>query len=284
MLPAVEEGLLTLIGATTENPYFEVNSALLSRCQVYELQPLTAEQVEELLAHGRWRTPSGGWSTRRRSTTRRWRCWRSAPAATPGSPSRRLERAVARAADLDRAGDPSKVGSGRRRRGRGRAAAQGARLRPSGRPPLRLHLRLDQGDAGLRRRRLALLPGGDAGGWRGPALHRPSHGHPRLRGRRQRRPAGAARGGRGGTGGRPGRPAGVRAQPRPGLPSTSPSHRSPTPPTKRSAAPAARCGRTAPRRRPTTCATLTIPAPGSSAGARATATRTTSRAPSATSR
>ena len=49
LLPAVEEGLLTLIGATTENPYFEVNSALLSRCQVYELQPLDAGQVEELL-------------------------------------------------------------------------------------------------------------------------------------------------------------------------------------------------------------------------------------------
>ncbi len=49
LLPAVEEGLLTLIGATTENPYFEVNSALLSRCQVYELHPLDAEQVEVLL-------------------------------------------------------------------------------------------------------------------------------------------------------------------------------------------------------------------------------------------
>jgi putative ATPase len=49
LLPAVEEGLLTLIGATTENPYFEVNSALLSRCQIYELRPLEAEQVEALL-------------------------------------------------------------------------------------------------------------------------------------------------------------------------------------------------------------------------------------------
>jgi putative ATPase len=49
LLPAVEDGLLTLIGATTENPYFEVNSALLSRCQVYELRPLAAEQVEQLL-------------------------------------------------------------------------------------------------------------------------------------------------------------------------------------------------------------------------------------------
>src|SRR5205085_8678181 len=49
LLPAVEEGLLTLIGATTENPYFEVNSALLSRCQIYELQPLGPDQVEALL-------------------------------------------------------------------------------------------------------------------------------------------------------------------------------------------------------------------------------------------
>jgi putative ATPase len=49
LLPAVEEGLLTLIGATTENPYFEVNSALLSRSQIYELRPLAAEQIEELL-------------------------------------------------------------------------------------------------------------------------------------------------------------------------------------------------------------------------------------------
>ena len=55
LLPAVEEGLVTLIGATTENPYFEVNNALLSRTQVYELQALTADDVETLLrrAHAR---------------------------------------------------------------------------------------------------------------------------------------------------------------------------------------------------------------------------------------
>jgi putative ATPase len=49
LLPAVEDGLLTLIGATTENPYFEVNSALISRSQVYELAPLSPADVEELL-------------------------------------------------------------------------------------------------------------------------------------------------------------------------------------------------------------------------------------------
>jgi putative ATPase len=49
LLPAVEEGLVTLVGATTENPYFEVNSALLSRAQVYELHALSAADVEGLV-------------------------------------------------------------------------------------------------------------------------------------------------------------------------------------------------------------------------------------------
>jgi putative ATPase len=49
LLPAVEEGLVTLIGATTENPYFEVNSALLSRAQIYELHELDAGDVATLL-------------------------------------------------------------------------------------------------------------------------------------------------------------------------------------------------------------------------------------------
>ena len=45
LLPAVEEGLVTLIGATTENPSFEVNAALTSRCRMYELEPLSTEDV-----------------------------------------------------------------------------------------------------------------------------------------------------------------------------------------------------------------------------------------------
>ena len=49
LLPAVEEGLVVLVGATTENPYFEVNSALISRTQVYELQELTPEDIGGLL-------------------------------------------------------------------------------------------------------------------------------------------------------------------------------------------------------------------------------------------
>jgi putative ATPase len=52
LLPAVEEGTVTLIGATTENPYFEVNSALLSRSQIYELVPLTDEELAVIVRRG----------------------------------------------------------------------------------------------------------------------------------------------------------------------------------------------------------------------------------------
>jgi len=52
LLPAVEEGVLTLIGATTENPYFEVNSALLSRSQIYELEPLSDAELALIVRRG----------------------------------------------------------------------------------------------------------------------------------------------------------------------------------------------------------------------------------------
>jgi putative ATPase len=51
LLGAVEKGIITLIGATTENPSFEVNSALLSRCQVYVLKPLNEKDLIQLLHH-----------------------------------------------------------------------------------------------------------------------------------------------------------------------------------------------------------------------------------------
>ena len=52
VLHAVEDGLVTLIGATTENPYFEVNSALLSRCTVIELAALSEDELIEILLRG----------------------------------------------------------------------------------------------------------------------------------------------------------------------------------------------------------------------------------------
>ena len=48
-LPYVENGTVTLVGATTENPSFELNSALLSRCKVFVLKPLSPEALEKLI-------------------------------------------------------------------------------------------------------------------------------------------------------------------------------------------------------------------------------------------
>ncbi len=54
LLPGVESGLLTLIGATTENPYYEVNSALISRTQVYELEALPRRSRRRILVAPGW--------------------------------------------------------------------------------------------------------------------------------------------------------------------------------------------------------------------------------------
>jgi putative ATPase len=51
LLHSVEDGLITLIGATTENPSFEVIGPLLSRCRIYVLQPLTADHLNRILDH-----------------------------------------------------------------------------------------------------------------------------------------------------------------------------------------------------------------------------------------
>ncbi len=52
LLPAVENGLLVLIGATTENPYFDVNAALMSRCAVIELEPLSTDDLVGVVRRG----------------------------------------------------------------------------------------------------------------------------------------------------------------------------------------------------------------------------------------
>ena len=49
LLPHVETGMLTLIGATTQNPYFDVIKALVSRSRIFELKPLTVEDISTLL-------------------------------------------------------------------------------------------------------------------------------------------------------------------------------------------------------------------------------------------
>lgn len=58
LLPSVEKGIIILIGATTENPYFEVNNALLSRSMIFELKPLTDEDVKNALGNA-LKSPKG---------------------------------------------------------------------------------------------------------------------------------------------------------------------------------------------------------------------------------
>ena len=180
LLPAVEEGLVTLIGATTENPYFEVNP----RCS---------------------RAARSTSCTSFRPTTSRRCCSARSPIRSTGSPTRprlpgRLELLATRSGgDARTARAPWSARSRRRGQGStrwtsprpGRAAAEGRLVRPRGRPPLRLHLRVDQGDPRLGRRRVALLPRRDARRRRGSAVHRQADGHLRVRGRRERGPAGA---------------------------------------------------------------------------------------------
>lgn len=59
LLPFVEDGTLILIGATTENPYFEVNSALISRSVIFELKPIPANAVKELIKRSVYDTDRG---------------------------------------------------------------------------------------------------------------------------------------------------------------------------------------------------------------------------------
>ena len=89
LLPHVEDGTVTLIGATTENPYFEVNSALLSRMRVWRLEPLTDEDVALDRPPRARRTRSAaspacsGREAASRSRTSRSTTWSSSRAATP---------------------------------------------------------------------------------------------------------------------------------------------------------------------------------------------------------
>ena len=59
LLPFVEDGTVTLIGATTENPYFEVNGALISRSHIFRLEPLRKEDIKELIKRAVYDTEKG---------------------------------------------------------------------------------------------------------------------------------------------------------------------------------------------------------------------------------
>jgi putative ATPase len=107
LLPAVEDGTLTLIGATTENPYFEVNSALLSRAQVYELRPLEAAQVEAILRRA-LEDPERGIANPPPVSDEALAMLASRSGGDARVALSALERAVERVADIDHSGVGSK--------------------------------------------------------------------------------------------------------------------------------------------------------------------------------
>ena len=116
LLHAVEDGLVTLIGATTENPYFEVNSALLSRCTVVELTALSEDELEETSGAARQLDTEiegapAGLTRRGRAATPAWRSRSSSSRVRPRLPrasrSRRSTSSTPRKRPLlhDRKGD-----------------------------------------------------------------------------------------------------------------------------------------------------------------------------------
>ncbi len=134
LLPHVEDGTVTLIGATTENPYFEVNSALLSRMRVWRLEPLTDDEVASVVRRAladadRGLAGSLGPSGRRRPHRRRLRASRL---AGRWRRPRRAQRPRRRDRPGRGRGDPRRQGPrqpspGGRRDG---CPAAGPRLRP----------------------------------------------------------------------------------------------------------------------------------------------------------
>ena len=84
LLPQVEDGTITLIGATTENPYFEVNSALLSRLRVFRLEPLS-DETSRPSSNAPWQT-SVVWLVGLPWTTMPWRIWSTSAVGMPVRP------------------------------------------------------------------------------------------------------------------------------------------------------------------------------------------------------
>ncbi len=174
-LPHVESGLLTFIGATTENPSFEVNGALLSRAQVYVLESLGAEDLDRLVVRG--------FEAEGIDVTEEARKRIVEYADGDGRRAFNLVELLASAARAERA--PGRGRGVRRRRGHAIRPA----LRQGRRELLRPDLRAAQVGARERPGRGALLDGAHARRRRRPALPRAAHDPHGHRGRGPRRSA-----------------------------------------------------------------------------------------------
>ena len=76
LLPDVEEGVVVLVGATTQNPFFALNSALVSRSRVFQFEPLSTDDIKHGAARGAGRRASADWAgSKSRSTTTRSIFW-----------------------------------------------------------------------------------------------------------------------------------------------------------------------------------------------------------------
>ncbi len=187
LLPGVEDGTLVLIGATTENPYFEVNSPLMSRMTLFRLESLTPEEVGSLVHTALDDTDRGLGSLGLDITNEAV----EELATKVGGDARQALNALEVAARMTAAAGRTTIAA--EDVGRGPATSAGP-LRQDRGLSLRRRLGVHQVGAWLRSRRRHVLAAADAGGWRGPRVHRPPAGDPRLRGRRPRRLRGVAGG------------------------------------------------------------------------------------------
>ena len=209
LLPAVEEGTITLIGATTENPYFSLNTPLLSRCLLLRLEPLDAGALRALLARALEDSERGLGKLGMHATDEALDhlveiSGGDARIALTGLDAAALATEVRGASEIDLATTG------------GRRPEEGDRVRPAGRCALRRDLRVHQEHPRLRPGRRAVLARPHARGGGGRPVHRAAHGHPRLGGHRPGRPAGAPDRHRRGAGGGIRRAARGEAEPRGG--------------------------------------------------------------------
>ena len=185
LLPAVEAGTVTLIGATTENPYFSLNTPLLSRCLLLRLEPLGPDELEALM---------------RRALDDPERGLGAIDVKVDGrgaGPSRR-DRRRRRADGPHRPGGGRARGAGlRRARGHARPAAEAVQRKAvvydrQGDAHYDVISRVHQEHPRLGSGRRAVLAGAHARGRGGRPVHRAPDDRARVGGHRARRPAGAA--------------------------------------------------------------------------------------------
>ena len=160
LLGAVEKGIVTLIGATTENPSFEVIRPLLSRCQLYVLKPLEREDLEELLH----RAVTEDEELRKRTIVLQET---DAMLRYSGGDARKLLNIlelVVESEGSDRDGGQS-------------VATESPRLRQRGRHALRYHLGFHQEYSWQRSRRCPVLAGKDDRRWRRSQIYRTETRH-----------------------------------------------------------------------------------------------------------